>query len=171
MMTTAAPEVLPRDLALRRAFSIYPTGVVALGAFVDGNAVGMAVNSFTSISLEPALVAISAARTSKTWPVLKAVPELGMSVLAAHHEPLSRLLASREPDRFGGHGWRASDNGAILVEGAALWLTGRLHSVFDGGDHEIALYEIADISVFDAVEPLVFHQSRYRTIAAAEQSA
>ncbi|WP_217177604.1 flavin reductase family protein [Streptomyces sp. AC495_CC817] len=168
-MTTAVPEALPRDLALRRAFSIYPTGVVALAAQVDGQAVGMAVNSFTSISLEPALVAVSAARTSKTWPVLKAVPELGMSVLAAHHEPLSRLLSSREGDRFGQHRWRASPGGAILIEDAALWLTCRLHSTFDGGDHEIALYEIADISVFDQVEPLVFHQSRYRTIAAAGQ--
>ncbi|MFF5623909.1 flavin reductase family protein [Microbacterium sp. LWH10-1.2] len=167
-MTTAAPEVLPRDIALRRAFSIYPTGVVALAAEVEGRAVGMAVNSFTSISLEPALVAISAARTSKTWPVLRAVPELGMSVLAAHHEPLSRMLSSREGDRFGQHGWRATDGGAILIEDAALWLTCRLHSTFDGGDHEIALYEIADISVFGEVEPLVFHQSRYRTIATSE---
>lgn len=168
-MTTAAPEVLPRDLALRRAFSIYPTGVVALAAEVDGQPVGMAVNSFTSISLEPALVAISAARTSKTWPVLRAVPELGMSVLAAHHEPLSRLLSSREGDRFGQYRWHVAGGGAVLIEDAALWLTCRLHSTFDGGDHEIALYEIADISVFDGVEPLVFHQSRYRTIAAVEQ--
>jgi len=168
-MTTAVPEVLPRDLALRRAFSIYPTGVVALAARVGGQAVGMAVNSFTSISLEPALVAVSAARTSKTWPVLRGVPELGMSVLAAHHEPLSRTLSSREGDRFGAHRWHASEGGAILIADAALWLTCRLHSTFDGGDHEIALYEIADISVFDGVEPLVFHQSRYRTIAAAER--
>jgi flavin reductase (DIM6/NTAB) family NADH-FMN oxidoreductase RutF len=168
-MTTTAPDVLPRDLALRRAFSIYPTGVVALAAQVDGQPVGMAVNSFTSISLEPALVAISAARTSKTWPVLREVPELGMSVLAAHHEPLSRMLSSKDGDRFGRHPWRATPAGAILIEQAALWLTCRLHSTFDGGDHEIALYEIADISVFDGVEPLVFHQSRYRTIAAADE--
>ena len=167
-MTTAVPEALPRDLALRRAFSSYPTGVVALAAEVDGRPVGMAVNSFTSISLEPALVAVSAARTSKTWPVLRAVPELGMSVLAAHHEPLSRLLSSREADRFGTHSWSVSDGGAVLIDDAALWLTCRLHSTVDGGDHEIALYEIADITVFDGVEPLVFHQSRYRTIACAE---
>lgn len=167
-MTTAATETLPRDRALRRAFSVYPTGVVALAAEVDGRAVGMAVNSFTSISLEPALVAISAARTSKTWPVLRAVPELGMSVLAAHHEPLSRLLASREDDRFGTHGWHRSEQGAVLVQDAALWLTCRLHSTFDGGDHEVALYEIADITVFDDVEPLVFQQSRYRSIAASD---
>ncbi|MBP3976177.1 flavin reductase family protein [Microbacterium sp. BLY] len=164
-MTTAVTDTLPRDRALRRAFSVYPTGVVALAAHVDDRAVGMAVNSFTSISLEPALVAVSAARTSKTWPVLRAVPELGMSVLAAHHEPLSRSLSAREGDRFGGHAWRRTDGGAVLIDDAALWLTCRLHGTFDGGDHEIALYEIQDVTLFDDVEPLVFHQSRYRAIS------
>ncbi|MGO1798216.1 MAG: flavin reductase family protein [Microbacterium sp.] len=167
-MTTAVTETLPRDRALRRAFSVYPTGVVALAAEVDGRAVGMAVNSFISVSLEPALVAISAARTSRTWPVLREVPELGMSVLAAHHAPLSRLLSSREKDRFGAHPWRRSAQGAVLVHDAALWLTCRLHGTFDGGDHEIALYEISEVTVFDDVEPLVFQQSRYRAISPSE---
>lgn len=169
-MSTVVAEALPRDIALRRAFSVYPTGVVALAAQVEGRPVGMAVNSFTSISLEPALVAVSAARTSKTWPLLRAVPELGMSVLAAHHEPLSRRLSSREEDRFGEHAWRASDGGAVHIADAALWLTCTLHSTFDGGDHEVALYEIRDVSVFDGVEPLVFVQSRYRAVAPPSQA-
>ena len=88
---TSVAEPLTRDLALRRAFSLYPTGVVALAAEVEGAPVGMAVNSFTSISLEPALVAISAARTSRTWPLLCGVPELGMSVLG--HDPVIMLEA------------------------------------------------------------------------------
>jgi len=163
-MTTALTESLPRDRALRRAFSLYPTGVVALAARVDGRSVGMAVNSFTSISLEPALVAVSAARTSKTWPQLREVPELGMSVLASDQEAFSRRLASREGDRFGDQEREVTDGGALLIGGASLWLTCRPHATFDGGDHEIALFEIADVTVFDDIEPLVFHQSRYRSI-------
>ncbi|GAA1806225.1 flavin reductase family protein [Agromyces neolithicus] len=164
-MSTASVETLSQDRALRRAFSVYPTGVVALGAQVDGKVAGMAVNSFTSISLEPALVAVSVARTSRTWPLLASVPELGMSVLASHHEALSRSLSAREGDRFDGHEWRETVNGAVLIEGAALWLTCTPRSVFDGGDHEIALFEIKDITLFDDVEPLIFHQSRYRSIS------
>ena len=163
MVPTEAESML-HNRALRRAFSVYPTGVVALAARIGGVPVGMAVNSFTSISLDPALVAVSAARTSRTWPRLAAAPELGMSVLAVDHEPLSRQLASREGDRFGGHRWQTTPSGAILLEGATLWMTCRPHSRFDGGDHEIALYEIQDVSVFDDIEPLVFHQSRYRSI-------
>ena len=57
-------------VTLRRAFSSYPTGVVAVAALSEGQPAGMAVNSFTSISLEPALVAVSVARTSSTLPLL-----------------------------------------------------------------------------------------------------
>ena len=161
---TSVAEPLTRDLALRRAFSLYPTGVVALAAEVEGVPVGMAVNSFTAISLEPALVAISAARTSRTWPLLCGVPELGMSVLGHDQGQFSRRLAAREGDRFGDQPMRRAEQGALLVEGAALWLTCRPYPTYDGGDHEIALYEIADVQLFDGVEPLVFHQSRYRSI-------
>ncbi|MDE0573687.1 flavin reductase family protein [Demequina sp. B12] len=157
--------------SLREAFSLYPTGVVALAASIGGERVGMAVNSFTSVSLDPALVAVSAARTSRTWPRLSAAPELGMSVLADHHGDLSRRLASREGDRFAGHRWTDTPGGALLLEGAALWLSCRPHSRFDGGDHEIALYEIVDVEVFSQVRPLVFHQSQYRAIEHPEQPA
>ncbi len=76
-MTTAVTDALPRDRALRRAFSVYPTGVVALAAHVEDRAVGMAVNSFTSISLEPALVAVSAARTRRRGPCCAPSPNWG----------------------------------------------------------------------------------------------
>lgn len=168
-MSTGTPDSAQRALDLRKAFSVYPTGVMALAAIVDERPVGMAVNSFTSISLDPALVAVSAAKTSRTWPTLAAVPELGMSVLANTHEPLSRLLSSRHAeDRFEGHVWSTSPGGAVLLEGAALWLTCRPYKNVDAGDHIIGLYEIMDIDVFDEVEPLLFHQSRYRAIRADE---
>lgn len=164
-MSTATSENASRSHDLRRAFSVYPTGVMALAGVVDGRPVGMAVNSFTSISLDPALVAVSAAKTSRTWPVLSALPELGMSVLANTQEPLSRLLSSRDAeDRFAHHVWNTSAGGAVLLEGAALWLTCRPYNTVDAGDHVIGLYEILDVTVFEDVEPLLFHQSRYRAI-------
>ena len=56
---------------LREAFGVFPSGVVAVAAEVDGELVGLAASSFTSVSLEPALVSFSVANTSKTWPDLR----------------------------------------------------------------------------------------------------
>ena len=54
--------------ALRKAFGIFPTGVVAVAAQVDDELIGVAASSFTSVSLDPPLVSFSIANTSKTWP-------------------------------------------------------------------------------------------------------
>lgn len=156
----------PTPVELRRAFSAFPTGVVAVCALVEGEPTGMAVNSFASISLEPPLVAISAARTSSTWPALSG-RRLGMSVLAADQEAICRRLSSREGDRFEGATWQASADGAVFIAGAALWLECEARSVFDGGDHEIAVMEVLDVKAFPGVDPLVFHQSRFHAIQGA----
>ena len=70
---------------LRDAFGIFPSGVVAVAALVDGRPVGLAASSFTSVSLEPPLVSISVAKSSKTWPDLRRSSHLGVTILAEHH--------------------------------------------------------------------------------------
>lgn len=151
--------------ALRRAFSSFPTGVVAVCAVDQNqNPVGMAVNSFTSISLDPPLVAISVARTSRTWPVLSQAQTLGLSVLGSEQEQTSRRLSARSGDRFADISWASTPEGAVHIDGAALWLTCRVYEVVDAGDHVIVLLAIEDVEHFPKVEPLVFHQSRYRAI-------
>lgn len=164
---TTQPEA-PLSLRLRRAFSSFPTGVVAVCALRDGDdtPVGMAMNSFTSISLDPALVAISVANTSRTWPKLTEAASVGVSVLGHGQEQASRSLSAREGDRFENIDWVADASGAVHLEGAALWLTCHYHHMVEAGDHTIALLGIDGLQHFDDVEPLVFHQSRYRSIVA-----
>ncbi|GAA2451257.1 flavin reductase family protein [Agromyces soli] len=166
-MTTQQSLSESPQLALRRAFSAFPTGVVALAAVVDGAPAGMAVNSFTSISLDPPLVAVSVARTSTTWPLLADRPGLGLSVLGSEQEALCRRLSARTGDRFADADWRTGENGSVLVEGAALWLECGIHAVYDGGDHEIVLLEVLGSEMFPEVAPLVFHQSRFHALGNA----
>jgi flavin reductase (DIM6/NTAB) family NADH-FMN oxidoreductase RutF len=157
------------DLApeLRRSFGAFPTGVVAVCAMVDGQPVGMSMNSFTSISLDPALVAVSVARTSTTWPRLRTAGRIGLSVLGAGQGALCRALSSRSEDRLASAGWRADAGGGILIDGAALWLSCAIRDVFEGGDHEIVLLEVVGLRLHDGVEPLVFHGSRFRELTDA----
>ncbi|WP_396653393.1 flavin reductase family protein [Microbacterium esteraromaticum] len=168
MLIETTPSEMPLALRLRRAFSSFPTGVVAVCALPDGEdaPVGMAMNSFTSISLDPALVAISVANTSRTWPKLAEATSVGVSVLGHGQEHASRSLSAREGDRFENVDWVADESGAVHLEGAALWLTCHFHRLVEAGDHTIALLGIDGLQHFDEVEPLVFHQSRYRSIVA-----
>src|SRR5690625_7501253 len=124
----------------------------------------MAVNSFTSISLEPPLVAISVARTSRTWPKLTQAATLGLSVLGSEQEQASRSLSARTGDRFAEISWQHTDAGAVHLDVAARWLTCKVYDVLDAGDPVIVLLSIEYVKHCAAVTPPAFHHSSYRTI-------
>lgn len=154
-------------LALRRAFSLFPTGVVAMCGHDGAEPVGMAVNSFTSVSLEPALVSVCIARQSSTWPRLNALPRIGLSILGADQEPLSRQLASRHGDRFAGVTLHPGEESARFIPGATLWLDCTIADRLSGGDHEIILFAVENTTLFPEIHPLVFHQSQYLGLSRA----
>jgi flavin reductase (DIM6/NTAB) family NADH-FMN oxidoreductase RutF len=150
---------------LRRVLAAFPTGVTALAALVDGVPVGMAANSFTSVSLDPPLVSVCAATSSSTWPQLRRASRLGVSVLSHEQESASRSLASRGIDRFAGLSWHATDDGAILLDGASAWFDCSIEREIRAGDHEIVLLRVHALGTDPQIPPLVFHGSRYRRLA------
>lgn len=152
------------QLVLRKALSLFPTGVVALCAKVEGEPVGMAANSFTSVSLDPPLVAVCIDKTSRTWPRLAMSDRIGISVLGAQHKIVCRQLAQRQGDRFENVEWTSADDQAVFINDAALWLDCTVRSVHEGGDHEVVLFEVHDAKAFPEVQPLVFHQSQFREL-------
>lgn len=152
--------------ALRRAFSLFPTGVVAMCGVDEDGPVGLTINSFTSVSLDPPLVSVCIARRSFTWSRLRRLPRIGLTVLAASQESLSRQLSARHTDRFAGVDTQVTAGGALFVQGGALWLDCSIRDRFDGGDHEIVVLSVLDSAAFPEVPPLVFHQSQYLGLSA-----
>jgi flavin reductase (DIM6/NTAB) family NADH-FMN oxidoreductase RutF len=158
--------VPPHDsVRLRQAFGCFPTGVTAVCAMAQGGPAGLAANSFTSVSLDPALVSVCMACASTTWPVLRDLPAVGISVLAESHASICRTLAAKGIDRFAKVSWEASDSGAVFIHGAVLWLECHLEEEFAAGDHAIALLRIDTIRSFPDVAPLVFHRSTFHGLA------
>ena len=149
---------------LRRIFSAFPTGVTAVAALIDGTPVGLAANSFTSVSLEPALVSVCADLKSATWPLLRSSTRIGISVLAAHQEEACRQLSSKTADRFAALDIRATSDGAVFVEGASAWLDCSIESVFPAGDHDIIVFRVHDLNDDPSTAPLVFHSSGFRSL-------
>jgi flavin reductase (DIM6/NTAB) family NADH-FMN oxidoreductase RutF len=151
---------------LRRVFSAFPTGVTAIAALVEGAPVGIAASSFTSVSLDPPMVSICVAHTSTTWPALRGAARLGISVLGAHQERHGRALAARTPDRFSALRWRATRDGAVMLDGVAAWLDCSIECQIPAGDHDIVLLRVHALDADAAVPPLVFHASRFRQLDA-----
>ena len=168
-MITLDDALCSDTLSLRRAYGCFPSGVTAVCGLLDGAPVGMVASSFTSVSLRPPLVSICVQDTSRTWPKLRRCPMLGVSVLAADHDATVKKLASRDGDRFAGVAWDVvPDGGAVLLHGATAWLGCSVQAELPAGDHTIVLLRIHGLRAQPEAPPLVFHGSRFHTLAALE---
>lgn len=161
-------EIAPlRDdpVVLREAYGCFPSGVIAMCAVVDGEPVGMAASSFTSVSLVPPLVSVGVQITSETWPRLRPRPRLGLSVLAEGHDATCRALAGQHGQRFAGVDWEKTADGAVYVNGATVWIDCSVEREVPAGDHAIVLLRIYGVLARPGAAPLVFHGSRFRRLA------
>jgi flavin reductase (DIM6/NTAB) family NADH-FMN oxidoreductase RutF len=149
---------------LRDAFGIFPSGVVAVAAYVDGRRVGLAASSFTSVSLDPPLVSFSVARSSQTWPDLRRSPHLGVTILAEHHGEVCRQLAGPVDQRFDGIGTDASDDGAVTLDEGLAQFDCTIYREVEAGDHLIVLLELHAVRQ-SVGQPLVFHRSAFGRLA------
>ena len=150
--------------SLRDAFGMFPTGVVAVAAQVEGTLVGLVASSFTSVSLDPPLVSFSVAKTSKTWPVLRRSPHVGVTILAEDHGDLSRQLAGAMEDRFEGVAVHTSPGGAVTLHEGIAQFDCTIYEELEAGDHVIVLLQLHAV-VLGAGSPLVFHRSSFGKLA------
>jgi flavin reductase (DIM6/NTAB) family NADH-FMN oxidoreductase RutF len=151
---------------LREAFGHFPTGVIAIAAEVDGTRVGLAASTFVPVSLDPPLVSFAVQNTSATWPKLKDLPYLGISVLGEAHDEAARTLAAKTGDRFAGLKTVSTQSGAVFIEGTSVWLESAIEQVVPAGDHSIVILRVSSITVHADVPPIVFHRSTFRRLGA-----
>jgi flavin reductase (DIM6/NTAB) family NADH-FMN oxidoreductase RutF len=149
---------------LRDAFGVFPSGVVAVAAEVDGAITGLAASSFTSVSIDPPLVSFSIARTSKTWPDLRRAPHLGITVLAEHHGEVCRQLAGPVDARFIDIAVTTSDDGAVTLDDGLARFDCTIHREVEAGDHLVILLRLHAVE-HSLGQPLVFHRSAFGRLA------
>lgn len=155
------PEVLGPDSAQFRAvLGHFATGITVITAMDGEEPVGLAVNSFTSVSLDPPLVLFCAAKTSSTWPRIERAGHFTVNVLDEHQEDVSRLFATPATDRFGQVAWRVGSQGPIL-EDVHAFLDCTLDAVHEAGDHWIVIGRVVDLGLDADAGPLLFYQGRY----------
>ncbi|MFI6906130.1 flavin reductase family protein [Nonomuraea sp. NPDC050394] len=154
---------------LRRTYGCFPSGVVALCGLDGDEPAGMSASSFTSVSLAPPLVSICVANESATWPRLRGLRALGLSVFAEGHEGACRSLSAKDGDRFAGVGWSYTSGGAVLIDRAAAWLECAVAEEVPAGDHRIVLLHVRALRSFPGTSPLVFHGSRFRRLTGRVQ--
>lgn len=150
----------------RRVLGHYPTGVCVVTAVeADNMPIAMVVGSFTSVSLDPPLVAFFPAKTSTSWPRIEKIGKFCVNVLASDQQPLCRQLASPGTDKFAGVAHRVSTNGSPILDDVVAWIDCTLDAVHEAGDHYIVLGKVLALEVDRPERPLLFFQGNYGEFA------
>lgn len=156
----------------RRVLGQFPTGITAITATVGAEPVGMVVGSFTSVSLDPPLVAFLPSKTSTTWPRIEAAGSFCVNVLGTDQEEVCHALMAKDPDAFTRLGWTTETcTGAPALTDAVAWIDCRVAQVVDAGDHWLVIGEVVDLDVGRPQTPLIFFRGGYGRFEAGTRVA
>jgi flavin reductase (DIM6/NTAB) family NADH-FMN oxidoreductase RutF len=145
----------------------FATGVVAITGIAPdtGTPTGLAANSFTSVSLDPPLVAFCVAHTSSTWPRLRPADRLCVNILSEPQLDVCRKLAAKGGDKFADLDWTTSPGGAPVLKDALAWIECTVEDEHLAGDHLIVVSRVHHLDTHNDGPPLLFYQGTYGRFA------
>lgn len=149
--------------AYRDVLGQYASGVTVVTTMLDGRPVGMTCQSFTSVSLDPPLVAFLPMKTSRAFAAIRKSRRFCVNFLAAEQAEVSNNFASLAEDKFAGVAWDSTSNGMPRLDDTVGWVDCVVQDVHEAGDHYLVIGKVEDLGQGDAANPLLFHQGRYRT--------
>lgn len=133
-----APSFDPR--ALRDAFGAFATGVTVVTAIgPDDRPLGFTANSFSSVSLDPPLLLICLAKTSRNFSAMTQARGFGVNILSDAQKEVSNTFARPVEDRFASVEWARGPHGSPVLANVAAWFDCSLDQVIEAGDHVILL--------------------------------
>lgn len=147
----------------RRVLGHFPTGVVCITAIdPTGAPAGMAVGSFTSVSLDPPLVAFLPDKSSSSFPKIREAGKFCVNVLASNQEPVCRAMAAKGTDKFAEISWSpAKTTGSPVIDGVVAWIDCDIETIHEAGDHYIVIGKVHELDVPADSNPLLFFQGGY----------
>ena len=151
--------------ALRDTLGQFATGVCVLTTNdSDRGAIGMTVNSFAAVSLEPALVLWSIQNTSECFKEFTECDRYGISVLRQSQEAISNRYARSLEHTVDAGDCFVDSHGVPLIEGALATFSCQISGIHPGGDHHIIVGEVVDFTS-DSGDPLVFFSGGYSSLS------
>lgn len=149
----------------RETLGRFATGITVVTGMGPDGPVGLTCQSFSSVSLEPPLVLVCLARTSRAWPVIRESGGLCANILAADQRPVSEAMATRGRDKFAGLDWSpAPVTGSPVIHGVLGHVDCTIEDVHPAGDHDVVIARVRHLAVSATAKPLVYYRGAYRTL-------
>ena len=149
---------------LREVLGCFATGVAVVTTVGDGGVpVGVTINSFNSVSLNPPLVLWSLSLAAPSLSAFRNHRAFAVNILSEGQVHIGRQFARPAPDKFAGIDWQPGYRGVPLIAETAARLECRTWQRYEGGDHEIFIGEVIAMAATDKA-PLVFPRGRFARV-------
>ena len=145
---------------MRRVLGHFASGVTIVTGLDEGEPVGFACQSFTSVSLEPPLVLFCPAHTSSTWPRIRKAGSFSVNVLAEDQMDLCLRFANSGIDKFDGLDWHPTTWGPEL-DGVLATVHCDVEQVHAAGDHDVVIGRVRQLVTHREVGPLLFFRGQF----------
>lgn len=164
MNSTSTIPALSQDEELkarvRNVHRKYPTGVTVVTTAVDGIPFGLAVNAFSSISMDPPLVLVCVNESAKSYPAVFEADHIGINILSSEQKAIVANFARSGGDKFSEIDWDASTNGTPILAGLAGHFELEVKYKIPAYTHTIFIGEVVD-AMFSENAPLVYQDGRF----------
>ncbi|GAA3490055.1 hypothetical protein GCM10018987_41380 [Streptomyces cremeus] len=158
----APPPVDPARF--RDVLGRFASGITVVAALDEhGGPVGLACQSFASLSLDPPLVLLCVGKSSSSWPRVERARRFGVSILADDQADTCAALGRRGSDKFAGIDWERTPNGAVRINNALATVDCELYAVHEAGDHYVITARVLDLDARPDGSPLLYFRSDYAT--------
>ena len=149
-------------MLFRRTSGMFATGVLVVTTGREGSFRAITVNSFTTVSLDPTLLLICMAKSSRTLPVMLDSRSLTVNVLREDQEEISRIFASSTiEDGLDRVAWEIGLVGTPVLADCLAYFHCRVDETYEAGDHIIVLARVEEAQIGDEGRPLIFFRGRY----------
>jgi 3-hydroxy-9,10-secoandrosta-1,3,5(10)-triene-9,17-dione monooxygenase reductase component len=165
-VTVEANTTADNPTHFRRVLGEFTTGVVVVTSIDRGGSpLGMAVGSFSSVSLTPPLVAFFVAHTSTTFPKISASGRFCANILSHDQLDVCKAFSRSGGNKFDGVDWAPSPSGAPVLTGVHGWVDCTISSVQRLGDHDLVVGQVKELDADGGDRsPLVFYRSGFHSL-------
>ncbi len=169
-MSVTEPSQFERQF--RIVLGHFATGVAVVTAMDSGIPVGMTVQSFCSLSIDPPLILLCPGRASTSWPRIRAAGRLGVNLLGEGQADIARQFAKPVSDKYGEIRWRPAPlTGSPILDQVVAWIDCELEHEHEGGDHFVAICRVLDLAARTDIRPLVFFQSGFQRLVSGDDAS
>jgi len=152
--------------ALRDALGQFATGVAVVTVkTAGGETVGLTVNSFTSVSLDPPLVLWSLDRQSDRFDAFMSADHFAVNVLGDECLSLSQRLSRKGERSLADEPFVDGAFDQALINRAIAHFECRIEARHPGGDHVIFVGRVLSFNHTNTGRPLLYYRGRYRGLA------